>query len=329
MWQRKRLKKIRRVNDMNMKLLQNKPMPLDLLRYDKPSLTELEHHGIKGQTWGDQNGPPYPLKGSQRSAAEKKKGTPVSKFAQGREERRKKKAAAKIEKAKVKDEAKVIKTDNKKAISKMRDKDLKESINRLEQEKKYKDLYNEVYSNEGKAYLKKKVSEGASNAVGSAVQSLLSRAAIDLGQKGLKKMGIDIGDSNQSLKGLEAVKKELGVTKKALDDAKKDYDKVLANNKKVAGMYKEKNKEFEEYKKNYKSPKVDKATWDKKKSKSNGKPEHVSGTVEGEGTSKYSYKDTVHDLGYQYYREASSNPVPSSPAYIAAGERYLLEMKRG
>lgn len=33
---------------------------------------ELYHHGIKGQKWGDRNGPPYPLNNSQKSKAEKK-----------------------------------------------------------------------------------------------------------------------------------------------------------------------------------------------------------------------------------------------------------------
>ena len=28
---------------------------------NKPPLDELYHHGIKGQKWGVQNGPPYPL----------------------------------------------------------------------------------------------------------------------------------------------------------------------------------------------------------------------------------------------------------------------------
>lgn len=32
----------------------------------------LEHHGILGQKWGDQNGPPYPLNPSQKSYSEKK-----------------------------------------------------------------------------------------------------------------------------------------------------------------------------------------------------------------------------------------------------------------
>lgn len=34
--------------------------------------TYLKHHGIKGQKWGSRNGPPYPLKSSARSAAEKR-----------------------------------------------------------------------------------------------------------------------------------------------------------------------------------------------------------------------------------------------------------------
>lgn len=33
--------------------------------------TYIEHHGIKGQKWGARNGPPYPLKPSDHSAAEK------------------------------------------------------------------------------------------------------------------------------------------------------------------------------------------------------------------------------------------------------------------
>ena len=34
----------------------------------------LEHHGIKGQKWGDKNGPPYPLGSKDHSASEKKAG---------------------------------------------------------------------------------------------------------------------------------------------------------------------------------------------------------------------------------------------------------------
>lgn len=36
---------------------------------------DLTHHGIKGQKWGQRNGPPYPLGASDHSSAEKKAGT--------------------------------------------------------------------------------------------------------------------------------------------------------------------------------------------------------------------------------------------------------------
>lgn len=35
-------------------------------------MTYLEHHGIKGQKWGDRNGPPYPIDYKDHSASEKK-----------------------------------------------------------------------------------------------------------------------------------------------------------------------------------------------------------------------------------------------------------------
>lgn len=35
---------------------------------------ELYHHGIRGQRWGERNGPPYPLKSSSHSSSEKKAG---------------------------------------------------------------------------------------------------------------------------------------------------------------------------------------------------------------------------------------------------------------
>lgn len=39
-----------------------------------PSNNDLYHHGILGQKWGKQNGPPYPLGSSSHSAAEKRAG---------------------------------------------------------------------------------------------------------------------------------------------------------------------------------------------------------------------------------------------------------------
>lgn len=40
------------------------------MRYESYN-TYLTHHGITGQKWGVQNGPPYPLSNSQRSVAER------------------------------------------------------------------------------------------------------------------------------------------------------------------------------------------------------------------------------------------------------------------
>ena len=39
-----------------------------------PTNGDIQHHGILGQKWGRRNGPPYPLDGSDHSAAEKKAG---------------------------------------------------------------------------------------------------------------------------------------------------------------------------------------------------------------------------------------------------------------
>lgn len=40
--------------------------------YIVPSKIDLMHHGIKGQKWGEKNGPPYPLSGGSFSASERK-----------------------------------------------------------------------------------------------------------------------------------------------------------------------------------------------------------------------------------------------------------------
>ena len=37
------------------------------------SANSLEHHGVKGQKWGERNGPPYPLDTASREKLEKQK----------------------------------------------------------------------------------------------------------------------------------------------------------------------------------------------------------------------------------------------------------------
>ena len=57
-----------------------------IVRRINPSASELYHHGIKGQEWGVQNGPPYPLDssistGSQLKKAQKKVSKDIKKIA--------------------------------------------------------------------------------------------------------------------------------------------------------------------------------------------------------------------------------------------------------
>lgn len=69
-----------------------------VMMYDEDYLS---HHGIEGQKWGKQNGPPYPLSRGQLSSAEEKKGG-VSKSAKEKygDSHNKKKAKDKVAKAK-------------------------------------------------------------------------------------------------------------------------------------------------------------------------------------------------------------------------------------
>lgn len=59
----------------------------------------LAHHGILGQKWGHQNGPPYPLDAKDHSSSEKKAGWMKSLKAKSEAKKRKKKQLAALEKA--------------------------------------------------------------------------------------------------------------------------------------------------------------------------------------------------------------------------------------
>lgn len=61
------------------------------------SSDELWHHGILGQKWGEQNGPPYPLGSGDHSAKEKKRGWKASLSA--KDSKKRKKQLAKMYKA--------------------------------------------------------------------------------------------------------------------------------------------------------------------------------------------------------------------------------------
>lgn len=74
---------------------------------------QLQHHGIPKQKWGQRNGPPYPLKPSARSSAEKKaasssgsRGSSVAKYKAALIKKRQMAEIKKTEKAKTDEEIK-------------------------------------------------------------------------------------------------------------------------------------------------------------------------------------------------------------------------------
>lgn len=88
------------------------------------SKNELQHFGILGMKWGKRNGPPYPLSGSQKSSAEKNA----------------KKKAKSVKKVNKVAESDPDNSRTKRDIKNLSDEELRALINRLELEKKYREL---------------------------------------------------------------------------------------------------------------------------------------------------------------------------------------------
>lgn len=103
-----------------MDLLYNKPSPVDVLI----------HEGIRGMTWGERNGPPYPLSRKQASLAEKKAGFKESKFATKNDGNTKKMQA--------------------RNSSVMSNEELLKGVERMTLEKRYNTLYDELYVKKSK-----------------------------------------------------------------------------------------------------------------------------------------------------------------------------------
>lgn len=89
----------------------------------------LAHHGIIGMRWGKRNGPPYPLKRSQMSSAEKRNAS-------------------------------------QKSVEEMSDEELNRALNRLRKESEYKKLINPKNDSEVKKYVNKLIAATGGVAVG-------------------------------------------------------------------------------------------------------------------------------------------------------------------
>lgn len=135
----------------------------------------LEHHGVKGQSWGEKNGPPYPLSrgkdGRITQTQKKKKQGLVARMRADHQKKvkakerakkaaeRKKKAAEEKEKSKTKEElrAELLKSTDPKFIAKHMDlletKEIKDRLDRIDTEKRLKNLLKDDSS-------KKKVEKG-------------------------------------------------------------------------------------------------------------------------------------------------------------------------
>lgn len=136
--------------------------------------TNLQHHGISGMHWGQRNGPPYPLSSSQKTSAEKKSGGSSS-GGDGGDDSSSKKSTKQKAVTKAEEAARKQATEQKKKDSKNRmllsDDDLKKKINRLESEKKLREL-TEKEVEPGKSFIKQVLTDSGKKIMTNAVSGI-------------------------------------------------------------------------------------------------------------------------------------------------------------
>lgn len=95
----------------------------------------LYHHGIKGQSWGDQNGPPYPLDSQVSSAVKKKKSKSFIQKLKDKKKGKKLQAARKKKAAERQEKEDIINSGDEKKVKKiaksLTDEELARAINRI------------------------------------------------------------------------------------------------------------------------------------------------------------------------------------------------------
>ena len=298
-----------------------------VLLYEKPSPIDISHHGIKGQTKGVRNGPPYPLGASQISSGEKKAGSKVSESAKERDGT-----------PSSKKEGAVKRVSKSKKIAKISDDDLSASISRFEKEKRYKELMRDIYGDPDKEYAKSLMKRTHADVAATIAKNIETKVGIALSTKGVNALyklitGDEhdlIGTSADSSDGIdkaihiiwEKAKMAGKQTSEAIDKAKKDVEETEK---------KDDNTSRSKSKKQDTNARKDNAQYllpDKSKSKKQDYTdaeykEIWSGTVEGSDSK-------TRDAGRSYYSRYAHQTMVYADQYIDVGEdnaRYLLPDK--
>lgn len=156
-------------------------MQIGYLNYVESS-SELQHHGIKGQKWGVENGPPYPLDRQKHNKVLSSVGSALKKRSEKKQEKKAAKKVAKVQKKEQRrqerEEKRATKRNRSKSVRNMTDQQLNSNIERLRKEKEYKQLLEET-RNAGK-----KKTQSMIGQVGSAAfKSVATSVAIYGGKK--------------------------------------------------------------------------------------------------------------------------------------------------
>ena len=170
------------------------------------------HHGIENQRWHHRNGPPYPLDNSQRSVAERK-ANPESDSSKGEAPSQKPNYRPKKERETRTNSRKLKRRE----VKRLTDAELSRRSSRLESEKRYLELQNDV------EYKTRPVKMALNSALREAGKKALTNIATDvftaLGQKAITKMF-----HGKNYTELEAGMAYFGKNFKSKELAKQKYD---------------------------------------------------------------------------------------------------------
>lgn len=186
---------------------------------------ELYHHGVKGQKWGERNGPPYPLESNVSKSNAKRKfdtgkitekaksaANSIKKSVKSVTDSAKEKAAERKEKSDAEKERKKEVEEQtsakKKDPSKMTNDELKEAISRMNLEKAYNSTYNSLHPqtvSKGKQFM-----SNLGTSLGNAATESVKTVAKDWMTKTLKK-GLGLSDDDDTKKEAEKLKNEFQV----------------------------------------------------------------------------------------------------------------------